>query len=448
MKIVLYTTRSDAFNGDYVHMSYMPRRARAWDELAAKYPDHKIVVVGTKPGNALFDMDGNEIAERPENVEYVEIDGGAGIEEIADLIAELGPDVAVAISGPGQTLDWNPVMDSMVAEELEKRGIRTEAHRVFTSIGCFDKWRSSMMLRSGGFDVARSLYVHNDMFRVEDEIPSITTNVYKEYVLRRIQDMDYPVIIKSTTGAGSAGIQIAQTFEEAKAALLADDNTADVLVEEMLPGEQFGTEIHVTADGKCNVLPPFALSINDTGITDPYTGTKYGPVMSEAYGIAELQESLARMAKEFGFKGSTEIDLVYRNNKWYVIEINPRWSGLTTTAAAAQGRSPFEIYMESALGGTRDYSDWSQLRPAINFKVTGMSDEDAERLAGFDGVQYVGNTIAEVPGRERVAFSEVVMGGFDTKEELVEAFRKVRDAFSDKISDQTVRNLEGLFAKY
>lgn len=448
MKIVFYTTRSDAFNGDYVRMTYEPRRALAWDELAAAHPEHEIVVAGMKPGNALFDMEGSQISERPKNVQYVELENGLGLEEVADVIADLQPDAAVAVSGPGQTLDWNPVMDSMIAEVLEQRGIRAVAHRVFTSMACFDKWRSNMMLRSARFDVARSLYVHNDIFRVEETIPSISTNVYKEYVLRRIRDMEYPVIIKSTTGAGSAGIQIADTFEDAAKVLLNENNNADVLVEEMLPGEQFGTEIHVTADGQYNVLPPFALSTNEAGITDPYTGAKFGPVTDEAYSIRELQETLRRMAMQFGFRGSTEIDLVYRNNKWSVIEINPRWSGLTTTAAAAQDRSPLEIYMETVTGGKKDYSDPANLKPALNFKVRDLSPEDAARLAQFEGVKYVGSTIAEVPGRDRVAFSEVVMGGFDTKQELRDAFERVRDAFPDNIPDQTIRNVESLFEKY
>ena len=49
------------------------------------------------------------------------------------------------------------------------------------------------------------------------------------------------------------------------------------------------------------------------------------------------------MAQSLKFEGTVQVDLVYRAGEWYIIEINPRWSGMTTTTAAMEGRNPLSI---------------------------------------------------------------------------------------------------------
>ncbi len=445
MRIVLYSTTANKYIGKYVDATYLPRKADEWDKVAELYPEHELILVVKIPGRCLLDMKGDDVAYKSEKIQYVFIGEDDSAEAIAELIHGLAPAVAIAASMPDTPLDWNPVKDSIIAEQLEKRGVKTIANKVFTSIAAFDKWRSHLVLRELGFGVAKAVYVHNDLFWVEKINPAINSNVYKEYVLYRVKEMTFPVIIKDTVGAGSLGLKVAESFEQAKDILTAQANDADVIVEEFVQGEQFGTEIH-GVKGKYHVLPPFAFSMNESGITDPFQSVKFGPVTNKKYNIAQLQESLRRLAETLEFAGCAQIDLVFKDSKWYVIEINPRWSGMTTTAATAEGRSPFSIFIESALGSSVDYSKWENLKYVLNFKTPELSDEELERLFAFPHVTNVVRAISKQPGAE-IQYCEVVMGGFDTKLQLIESLNALNDACPGAVSPAVIKNVEVLAIK-
>ena len=117
------------------------------------------------------------------------------------------------------------------------------------------------------------------------------------------------------------------------------------MVEELIQGEQFGTEIH-GIEGRYSVLPPIAFSVNKDGITDPLSSVKFGPVTDPAYHFEKVQEELLNMAQ---------------NGEWFIIEINPRWSGMTTTTAAKEGRNPRAIFVDSILGTDKNYS----MKPSV-----------------------------------------------------------------------------------
>ena len=151
--------------------------------------------------------------------------------------------------------------------------------------------------------------------------------------------MNFPVIVKDTLGAGSIGVEVMNSYEEVESFLNSDRNNSDIMVEELIQGEQFGTEIH-GVEGRYSVLPPIAFSVTKEGITDPLSSVKFGPVTDPSYHFEKVQEELLNMAQSLKFEGTVQVDLVYRAGEWYIIEINPRWSGMTTTTAAMEGRNP------------------------------------------------------------------------------------------------------------
>ncbi len=88
--------------------------------------------------------------------------------------------------------------------------------------------------------------------------------------------MNFPVIVKDTLGAGSIGVEIMNSYEEVESFLNSNRNNSDIMVEELIQGEQCGTEIH-GVEGRYSVLPPIAFSVTKEGITDPLSSVKFGP---------------------------------------------------------------------------------------------------------------------------------------------------------------------------
>lgn len=246
-------------------------------------------------------------------MKYVLLESGISAEKTAELIAEQKPDVAVAIASGAVPFDWVPIKTALIAEELQKRGISTVANNTLVSVAAFDKWRSNIMFRSF-VKAAKGIYIHHELYIAEKKNKSISVNVYKEYVLYRIREMDFPVIVKDTLGAGSIGVTVMNSFEGVENFLDSDQNTSDVMVEELIQGEQFGTEIH-GIEGRYSVLPPIAFSVNKDGITDPLSPVKFGPVTDPAYHFEKVQEELLNMAQTLKFEGTVQVDLVYRNGE-------------------------------------------------------------------------------------------------------------------------------------
>ena len=56
---------------------------------------------------------------------------------------------------------------------------------------------------------------------------------------------------------------------------------------------------------------------------------------------------MERLWKTFGFSGSIQVDLVFAENKWHIIEINPRLSGMTLTYSALKNSNPQELMLKS-----------------------------------------------------------------------------------------------------
>ncbi|MFT8638581.1 ATP-grasp domain-containing protein [Bifidobacterium sp.] len=438
MRIVMYQTYSGIYDDREIVQTYYPSKSDMWKALAEKYPQHEIVFVTRSSGYMLLEKDKDGTVIEPSGIRCVLIDEALVPADFAQVIVDLAPAVAVAVSSPEMPLDWNSLEDAIIAEILQEHGIKTIAQKIFTAIATFDKWRTHLVLRELGFGVAKAVYIHNDLFWAESKIAGIESNVYKHYIQYRVENLSYPVIVKDTVGVASIGIQIVDTPEEAWKILTSGNKGTDVLVEELIRGEQFGTEIH-GVKGSYHVLPPFRLGLNDEGIVDPVTGMKFGPVLSEQYNVRQLQESLRRLAETLEFGGSAEIDLAFRDGKWYVIEINPRMSGLTSTAAAAEERTPLDIYMESALGSAVDYSDPENLRYTLTFRVPTPSDDALRELNGLDHVIEISNVKSTVAN---IVFenSGFVLGGFASVAELFEELTALRERYPEIFTEKIVHD--------
>lgn len=446
MRIVFYSASTAAHANVSTKTTYQPFRSDAWDELDRLYPDCEFVVVGPLNGSYIFDVADGEICRKPEKVKYVLLESGASAQETAEVIAAQKPDVAVAIASGAVPFDWVPIKTGMIAEELHKKGIPTVANNTLVGVAAFDKWRSNIMFRSF-VKAAKGIYIHHELFFAEKKNKGVTLNVYKEYVFYRLRELSFPVIVKDTLGAGSMGVEVMNSYEEVEEFLLSDRNDSDVMVEELIKGEQFGTEIH-GVEGRYSVLPPIAFSVNKDGITEPLSSVKFGPVTDPAYHFEEVQEVLLNMAQTLKFEGTVQVDLVYRDGEWYVIEINPRWSGMTTTTAAMEGRSPFSIFVDSILGTDKNYSMKRNLNYALNFKMKVRSQEELVRLYADPHVDYVMQLETSVAGMEKLDYCEVVISTGGEKEELLNILEALDRDFPGLVTETVKANAAELIGKY
>lgn len=453
MRLVFFNTNSNHFDPKIVHIKTMPSWNEEWNRVANNFSNHEFFLAAMLPAMFLLDYENEEI-QKAANINYIEL-RGASAEEIAEEILALNPDVAVAASFWITPYDWLGLQDSMVAEILRGRGVRTVAHSVQTQAICFDKFKTHIFLRENNFKCAAAVHVNYDLFWAERKKSEVRSNVYREFILREISKLNFPVIIKATTSVSSYGMEVVRTLPAVRAYLNSKKFNSDRLIEEFLEGIQFGTEIHTVknSDGSFSpkVFPPLMYSVNQYGITSPKQSVKLGPLNSEKFKTQELSRELERLAKILQFEGIAQIDLVFHKNEWHIIEINPRLSGSSAAIALIKQKSLPQILTEFALGiyDARATDDAMKIAKTaqfvsensrtefplyLNIKFPHLTEEQMRALFALPFVKYLCQTKNDAARQFReMGFCEILFGGVFSPQELLAQLEEIKTRFPEVI---------------
>ena len=384
MTLVFYSTNASHYDGTALKIRTVPTRAQVWNAFCARHADDRIIVATQLPASFVADISVNTFAHQSTRVQYVllQADNPAAL---AQEICALNPDCAIAATFWVPPFDWLPLQDALVAQELRACGVQTVCHPADLALDCYDKWRTHLLLKVHGFPVAQAVHLDYQQFWCERSHRDLKTNVYKTYLLRQLERMQYPVVIKDTTGLSSYGMEVATTYKQALYYIYSGRTNSDRIIETYLDGEQFGTEIY-GRDGTYTVLDPFLFSLNRYGITSPKQSVKLGPVTDARYKIADLKAMLTRLANELHLCGVAQVDVVFKDGEWYIIEINPRLSGMSETYAASLGLSVYEMLYRAARAEPIDTSAQNMV---CNCKLPLLTDDQLEQIAAEPAIRYV-----------------------------------------------------------
>ena len=354
MKVVVYSTNPTLYDPETFFIGSNPSWLSQWDEVATAHPELDIFIVAAKPGLFLLDagtLPGDSLYTA-KNLHIVLLENSTP-EKAAETLASIKPDIAIAASSWSLSYDWLPLNDSITAHLLKKFGIKVICNDAELSMNCFNKAYTHQMLEKHNFLMPEYIYVNHEMYKTDLKKAGSNFNTYREYVLSCLSEMTFPVVIKPVAGLSSLGIRIAETFAEAKAFLDSRKNGCDHIVEEYISGVQMGLEIHGlpkkhgTKNGY-TVFPPMEFSLNNYGITNPRQSTKKGPVSAAEYPLDELYKEMERLAEALEFSGTLQVDLVYAHDRWYILELNSRLSGMTSAYAASFGMTVPEMILQDA----------------------------------------------------------------------------------------------------
>ncbi|MBQ4377764.1 MAG: ATP-grasp domain-containing protein [Treponema sp.] len=484
MRILFYSTSSNIYNGESVTTTTLPSFTTQWDNLSEQHSEHEFLIATQLPALFLCDVHQNSI-EQSEKIKRILIKSDKE-KEIAEELSELKPDLAIAASFYVTPYDWLTIKDAMVADFLRKKGIRTICHNVETSVICFDKWRTHLFLEKSGINCAKAVYMHHELWINGGNRHELKSNVFRDSVFHEVQKLKFPVIIKDTTGLSSFGADVVHNFDEATGILKSKKTTSDRIIEEMIPGEQFGCEIYGTYDeksghGQYSILPPFKFSVNQYGITSPKQSVKFGPFgiteeESAQYKIPELKKMLQFLAAGMKLNGISQVDLVFDGEKWFVIEVNPRLSGMSTTYAASAGVPLSSLIFK---GLEIKNTDGESLPPASNAKAFSASPSprgiapktpdsnqfffefiptlnikfpilENRKLLELKALPYVAfvNQIENHAARQirEQGYCEVILCG-KTREELLGNLIDLRDNFKDSFEEEFFNKAVNLIKK-
>lgn len=442
MRVVFYSTCSNFYSKQALLYSVYPKPSEEWEKLKKLFPEHDFFVVTQEP--SLFLLDGESSSSLP-----LLISQAKDAKTFSCDVISFKPDLAIAASFWLTPYDWLSIEDSLVGEELMAQGIKTVCHPVKTSLLCFDKKSTHDFLEENNFIVPPALYVHHDLFWAERKRKELSCNVYKDYVFTRLSKMNFPVVIKDTSGVSSYRMEVCRTFPEAKAFLLSGKNQEDKIIESYISGLQCGVEIY-GRKGNYTVMPPMLFSVNKYGITSPKQGVKVGPMKKNNFPLEELKKEMLRLAEKLNFCGIAQIDLVLNENKWYILEINPRISGMTSSYASSLGMSVKELLLRISLG---EKINSEEMMPVCNMKIPLCSEGDLQKLFSCEeisSVRQIHNTQAKQE-REK-GYGEIVFTGKEIKslkettEKLETKYPSLLEADFVSLAKEKLENLNQAFS--
>lgn len=422
MKIVFYSTNSNFYNGKNFHIKNIPSCANQLEQLAQKYIEDEFFVVTQFPGMFLLDLEDNTLKEKSSKIKYF-ITNKDSARDISNEIAELSPDLVISVTYWVTPFDWLGVKDAIIAQYLEEIGIKTRCNTVDFELNCFEKWHTHEILKEQ-FNVANGVFLNHDLYWAERNNHEIKNNIYKECLLEKISKLHFPIVIKDNFGLSSYGLEVVNTFAQAKAFLNSKKNNSDKVIEEFIEGAQFGIEL-CGIDDEYIIFDPFMFSVNKYGITSPKQSVKIGPVSDEKYKINSLKEKLLYFARKNKIQGIIQIDLVFDGEKWFIIEINPRVSGMSNTTACSNDMNLIELLYKPK-------KNVSKLVIDIKFPI--LEDEQLEKLSKFPNVIYISQTKNDDAKQIRESgFCEVIFGGRETFLELDNDLESLKKEFQDII---------------
>lgn len=184
-------------------------------------------------------------------------------------------------------------------DELIKQDVLPLCPSSATAELCFDKYKMF-------------LYLKENKINTVDTYDGLQSFV-KAY---RNHEIKFPVFIKPRTGSGSVGAQRIDNMETLKDVI--SNSPYNYIIQEYMDGEDCDADVYVDAISHVAVAC-FCKKKIETRIG--------GASKTISFKDKELFLLIEEIVSKFEFSGPIDMDFFYKNGKYYLSEINPRFGG-------------------------------------------------------------------------------------------------------------------------
>lgn len=239
----------------------------------------------TNTAPALYFADKFYLVPRITDVNYIDVILDICIKEKVDAIATC--------------IDPEIMLLAKHREAFEKIGVLVLAPMAETAELCFDKYRMYKYLVENGVSTVLT-YGDIESFKVGLENKEIS----------------FPVFVKPRTGSGSVGARKIDDLESLSVAFKQDEG--------LIVQEYMGDALDLDADAYIDAVSREVVSI----FTKKKLETKIGGA-NKTVSIKDeaMVDFLINALNKFSFCGPIDVDVFYRDGKYYLSEVNPRFGG-------------------------------------------------------------------------------------------------------------------------
>ena len=165
------------------------------------------------------------------------------------------------------------------------------------------------------------------------------------------QKLTYPVLIRPSYVLGGQGMEIANDDQEIRtymSLLKVDLQKYPVLIDKYVEGKEL--EVDAICDGEEVLIPGIMEHLERSGVHSGDSISLYPAQSLFDSDIEKLVEMTKKLAVASGTVGMINIQFIFSNCKFYIIEINPRSSRTVPYISKVTGLPVVELAVRAALG--------------------------------------------------------------------------------------------------
>ena len=234
-------------------------------------------------------------------------------EPLAELALTERVAAVISISGP----DHRNLRDSCLKEYLEREhAIPTLANPVSAARIAVDKSETKRWLARNGFPVTVGR--------------TVTGAADARQVSR---SLGLPVVVKNLADSGGVGFQV---IRDLKGLDDLETRPYPALIEKFVAGPEFSVEV-LNFNGEALPLLPVYKGFTNLDAIHPMERVRLAPAPLDAVDTAGLRRLAKEIVRGLDLQPTADVDIIWGDDGPQVLEINPRFGGVTALSMAASG---------------------------------------------------------------------------------------------------------------
>ncbi len=245
---------------------------------------------------------------------------------LVELALEEHVDAVISISGP----DVANLRDGNVKETLEKEyGIPVLANPLEAVRIASNKEKTKEFLLQHGFPAT---------------LGRVAESRFEAFEVAK--ELGYPLVLKLIDHSGGTGMTIVHDrFELIKAM----GGTERILIEKYTDGPEFSIEV-LNYNGKTLPLLPVFKGYTNHQCIHPMERVKLAPAPLPEVDIAKLRSLARDVIHALNVQPTGDVDIVWSEDGPRILEVNPRFGGVTALSMAASGIISYHALVDMLLG--------------------------------------------------------------------------------------------------
>jgi len=273
--------------------------------------------------------------------ESEKLDPSPSCDDIVRKLLEWRADGVVSISIP----DECSLRDAIVKEKLARHGIPMVMHGVETTVRLANKWVTKQTVLDHGLNTPPGILVDGDLLNGRN----LPVPAYLDFVERKAEELGFPLLSKPLWDCLANGIRYIGSNADLNE-YLREPYDGNVVLERCLAGELCSVEI-VGSQGRYVVQPLIWKGRTGGEPSFLFEQLRFSaPRRIADARFRSVAARLTRLCAELEIDGAIEVEMIYSDGDYHIIEINPRVSGSTTLSIAASGLNTYECLLQILLG--------------------------------------------------------------------------------------------------